>query len=152
MNVKSFTYDSLPGKVIFGPGTSRNRLVEGMDRMGVRRILRIATEREKPLVDALCMPLGERIAGTFTAVKQHVPVEIAEEARTLALKLKADCLLSIGGGTTIGVAKAIALTLSLPIVSVPTTYSGSEMTPVWGLTTGKRKTTGISRNVLPQVV
>jgi maleylacetate reductase len=150
--VKSFTYDSLPGKVIFGPGTSRSRLVEEMDRMGVSRILLIATEREKPLVEALCNPLGERIVGMFTAVKQHVPIEVAEEARELALRLKADCLLSIGGGTTIGVAKAIALTMQLPIVAVPTTYSGSEMTQIWGLTTGKRKTTGISRDVLPKVV
>jgi maleylacetate reductase len=148
----SFIYNSLPGRIIFGPGTSRNRLVEEMDRMGVSRILLIATEREKLLVDALCKPLGERVVGMFTAVKQHVPIEIAEEARALALRLKADCLLSIGGGTTIGVAKAVALTMSLPIVAVPTTYSGSEMTQIWGLTTGKRKTTGISRDVLPKVV
>src|SRR6266478_1856590 len=78
--------------------------------------------------------------------------EVAEEARELARRLKADCLLSIGGGSTTGTAKAIALVEPLPIVAVPTTYAGSEMTPVWGLTQGQRKTTGTSRDVLPQVV
>lgn len=70
----------------------------------------------------------------------------------MARRLKADCLLSIGGGATTGMAKAIALAELLPIIAVPTTYAGSEMTPIWGLTTGKRKMTGISRDVLPKVV
>ena len=150
--MKIFTYDALPGRVIFGPGTSRLRLAEEIERLGVSSILLIASERERKLVAELCQPLGNRVAGIFTEVRPHVPIEIAEKAREVARTLKADCLLSIGGGSAIGMAKAIALTDLLPIVAVPTTYAGSEMTPVWGITTVHNKTTGNSRNVLPKVV
>jgi alcohol dehydrogenase class IV len=150
--MKNFTYDALPSRVIFGPGTSRQRLAEEVDRLGARRVLLIATERERELTEELSAPLGRRIVGVFTGVRPHVPVEAAEEARELARRLRADCLLSIGGGSTTGTAKAIALAQPLPIIAVPTTYAGSEMTPVWGLTQGQRKTTGTSRDVLPQVV
>src|SRR5689334_12159307 len=128
--VRIFTYDALPGRVIFGPGASRRRLAEEVDRLGVDRVLLIATEREREFAEELSAPLGERIVGVFTGVMPHVPVEAAEEARELARRLKADCLLSIGGGSTTGMAKAIALVEPLPIVAVPTTYAGSEMTPV----------------------
>src|SRR5207302_3455938 len=117
--VKSFTYDALPGRVIFGPGASRQRLAEEVDRLGARRLLLIATERERERAQALSAPLGERIVGVFTGVRPHVPIEVAEEAREVVRRLKADCLLSIGGGSTIGTAKAIALAEPLPIVAVP---------------------------------
>jgi maleylacetate reductase len=152
MAMRIFTYDALPGRVIFGPGASRQRLAEEVDRLGARRVLLIATERERELTEELSARLGKRIVGVFTGVTPHVPVEAAEKARELARRLKADCLLSIGGGSTTGTAKAIALAQPLPIIAVPTTYAGSEMTPVWGLTQGQRKTTGTSRDVLPQVV
>jgi alcohol dehydrogenase class IV len=86
----------------------------------------------------------------FTEVRQHVPVEVARAARTAAEG--ADALLSLGGGSAVGTAKAVALETGLPIVAVPTTYAGSEMTPVWGLTEGARKTTGRDARVLPKVV
>jgi alcohol dehydrogenase class IV len=152
MAMRIFTYDALPGRVIFGPGASRQRLAEEVDRLGARRVLLIATERERERTEELSARLGKRIVGVFTGVTPHVPVQAAEKARELARSLKADCLLSIGGGSTTGTAKAIALAQPLPIIAVPTTYAGSEMTPVWGLTQGQRKTTGTSRHVLPQVV
>lgn len=150
--MKVFTYASLPSRVIFGPGTSRRSLANELELMGISRVLLIATERERKLVEELSDPLGDYLVGNFTNVKPHVPIEVAEEARKLARELNADCLLSIGGGSTIGTAKAIALEMHIPIVAVPTTYSGSEMTPIWGLTSGQRKTTGTSRDVLPRVV
>jgi maleylacetate reductase len=150
--MRIFTYDALPGRVIFGPGASRERLAKEVNRLGARRLLLIATERERKFNEELSKSLGDSIAGTFTNIKPHVPVEVAKEARELARQLKADCLLCIGGGSTTGTAKAIALVEPLPIVAVPTTYAGSEMTPVWGITAGQRKTTGISRDVLPKVV
>jgi maleylacetate reductase len=150
--VKLFTYDALPGRIIFEPGASRRRLAEEVNRMGVRRVLLIATERERALIEEISTPFSNTIAGIFTNVKSHVPVEVAEEARELARRLKADCLLSLGGGATTGMAKAIALAEPLPIITVPTTYAGSEMTPIWGLTAGKHKTTGFSLDVLPKVV
>jgi maleylacetate reductase len=82
----------------------------------------------------------------------HVPVEVAEEGRREARRLAADCCVAIGGGSTIGLAKAIALVSELPIVAIPTTYAGSEMTSIWGLTEGGAKRTGRDRRVLPKTV
>jgi maleylacetate reductase len=82
----------------------------------------------------------------------HVPVEVAERARAAAAGNDVDLLVSVGGGSTTGLAKAIALTTGLPIIAVPTTYAGSEATPVWGLTEGARKTTGTDKRVLPRVI
>ncbi len=148
----TFTYDSLPGRVVFGPGASRRMLAEEVGRLGVSRVLIVATERQRALVEELSSPFAGRIAGVFTDVRSHVSIEVAEQARKAARALKADSLLSIGGGAATGTAKAIALTEPLPIIAVPTTYAGSEMTPIWGLTAEKSKTTGISRDVLPKVV
>jgi len=82
----------------------------------------------------------------------HVPLQTAEAARAAAKSLNADCCIAIGGGSTIGLAKAIALDCGLPILAVPTTFSGSEMTPVWGLTEGGIKTAGRDVRVLPKTV
>jgi len=87
-----------------------------------------------------------------TDVAMHVPVEVAERARSVAHDHDVDVLVSVGGGSTTGLAKAIALTTGLPIVAVPTTYAGSEATDVWGLTDQGRKTTGADSRVLPRCV
>jgi alcohol dehydrogenase class IV len=82
----------------------------------------------------------------------HVPLVIAQRARAAAREHDADLLVSVGGGSTTGLAKAVALTTGLPIVAVPTTYAGSEATSVWGLTEDGRKTTGVDARVLPRSV
>jgi maleylacetate reductase len=150
--MRSFTYEALPGRIVFASGASREKLAEEIDRLEVGRVLLIATEREQGLADELAEPLEDRVVGIFTDVRPHVPVEVAEAARSMAREMKADCLLSVGGGSTTGTAKAVALEEPLPIVAVPTTYAGSEMTPIWGLTKEQRKTTGNSIDVLPKVV
>lgn len=152
--MRSFTYEALPGRVVFGVGASRENLAEEIDRLGSSRVLLIATEEEKALAEELAEPLGDRFVGTFTNVKPHVPMEVAEEARNMAREREADCLLTVGGGSTTGTAKAIAVDAKrpLPIVAVPTTYAGSEMTPIYGITSGQRKETGSSLDVLPRVV
>jgi alcohol dehydrogenase class IV len=146
-----FTYDALPGRVVFANG-ARSRLAQELERLGVSRALVIASQRDEALVAELCGGLGDRVAGRFDEVRPHVPVEVAQRARELAAAVDADCLLALGGGSTIGTAKAIALERPLPILVLPTTYAGSEMTPIWGLTEAGRKTTGRSPNVLPAVV
>ena len=147
-----FTYDALPGRVVFGAGTSRSGLAAEIHRLGAARLLVIAAEPERALAEDLVRPLGDLVAGWFSEVRAHVPVEVAESARAAAREVGADALLSIGGGSTTGTAKAIALEQGLPIVAIPTTYAGSEMTPVWGMTEARRKTTGRSAAVLPKVV
>ena len=149
---RSITFEALPGRVVFGPRASRERLAAEVDRLGASRLLLIATERERARAEELSAVLGDRVAGRFTDVRPHVPAEVAERARAAAREAGADALLSIGGGSTTGTAKAVALEAALPIVAVPTTYAGSEVTPVWGMTEGRRKTTGTDPRVLPRVV
>ena len=92
---------------------------------------------------------GVPVEVLHTDVVMHVPVEVAERARRVAAEHGVDVLVSVGGGSTTGLAKAVALTTGLPIVAVPTTYAGSEATNVWGLTEDGRKTTGVDDRVLP---
>jgi alcohol dehydrogenase class IV len=150
--VQEFTYDALPARIVFGAGAARTRLAPEIEALGVSRLLLVASERDAERVRELVAPLGHRVAATFTAVREHVPVATAEAARAMAAGAKADAVLSIGGGSTTGAAKAVALTARIPVVAVPTTYSGSEVTAVWGLTEDGRKITGTDPAVLPRVV
>ncbi len=150
--MQPFTYDALPGRVVFGPGTARDRLADEVSRLGASRLLLITTARAAVLARELAVPLGGRVVGVCTGVREHVPAEVAEAARQQAAETGADALLSIGGGSATGTAKAVALTTGLPVIAIPTTYAGSEVTPVWGLTDGDRKTTGTDPRVLPRVV
>jgi maleylacetate reductase len=150
--MRPFVHEQLPSRVVFGRGAARAQLAGEVERLGARRVLLIAAEPELALASELAAALGDRVAGTFSEVRVHVPIEIAERARAAAAAVDADALLCVGGGSTTGTAKAIALTSGLPIVAIPTTYAGSEMTSVWGLTEGQRKTTGKAPEVLPRVV
>jgi alcohol dehydrogenase class IV len=96
--------------------------------------------------------LGPRAAGVFDRAVMHVPIETAREAREVAQRLGADCAVAIGGGSTTGLGKAIALDSGLPIIAIPTTYAGSEMTPVYGITEGGLKKTGKDARVVPRAV
>jgi maleylacetate reductase len=96
--------------------------------------------------------LGRYAAGIHPEAVMHVPASAAGRARDVARDLRADACVAVGGGSAIGLAKAVALTSGLPVIAVPTTYSGSEMTPVWGLTEDGVKRTGRDRRVLPASV
>ncbi len=150
--MRSFTYQALPGRVVFGTGASREKLAGEAANLGAQRVLLVASEREREFAEELVAPLRERLVGVFTDVRPHVPAEVARAAREVTRESGADSLLSVGGGSTTGTAKAIALEEPLPIIAVPTTYAGSEMTPIWGLTESGRKTTGTSVDVLPKAV
>ncbi|MDN5749559.1 MAG: iron-containing alcohol dehydrogenase, partial [Pseudonocardia sp.] len=146
MGVHAFSYDALPGRIVFGAGTARTELRSEVERLGASRLLLIASER----VRGLTAPFADRVVATFTDVREHVPVATAEAARVAAAG--ADAVLCIGGGSTVGTAKAVALATRLPILAVPTTYSGSEVTPVWGTSQDGVKTTGTDPVVLPRTV
>jgi maleylacetate reductase len=149
---EEFVYTALPGRIVFATGSARDRLADEVARLEMNRVLLIATERSRDLAAELTASFADRRAGTFSGVRPHVPVEVAAEARRLAGDLAADGLLCLGGGSTIGTAKAVALDTGLPIIAIPTTYAGSETTPVWGLTEAGRKTTGVDGRVLPRTV
>ncbi|HWM04521.1 MAG TPA: maleylacetate reductase [Actinophytocola sp.] len=148
--MRSFTRNSLPGRVVFGSGAARTALAGELESLGARRVLVLASERGEPLARELTAPLP--VVEVFTGVREHVPGEVADAALAVAERSDVDCLLSVGGGSAVGTAKAVALHRPVPIVAVPTTYAGSEMTPVWGRTDGGEKRTGTAIAVRPRVV
>ncbi|MFF0339560.1 maleylacetate reductase [Kribbella sp. NPDC004875] len=195
----TFVHTFFPGRVVFGAGTL-DRVAGEVATLGVQRALVVATNSARDAADVVEVGLGDRFAGRIDGVAQHVPTEVAAAARAKANEVGADGIIAIGGGSAIGLAKAIALTNTpeptrgtggdvtagearggvaaggmggggvggggpaglagggefagggVVIVAVPTTYAGSEMTPVWGETAGGRKTTGSDLRVLPRVV
>jgi maleylacetate reductase len=149
--VRSFVYNGLPARVVFGAG-ALERLPAEIERLGARRALVLATPEQSHSADQVRKALGDRAVGLFDRAAMHVPVEIAEEARRIARELGADCCVTVGGGSTTGLGKAIALASPLPILAVPTTYAGSEMTPIYGITEGGAKKTGRNPAVLPKAV
>jgi maleylacetate reductase len=104
------------------------------------------------MAEAASASLGGASAGVFSGAEMHVPIESARRARAHAASVGADCAVAIGGGSTVGLGKAIALESGLPIIAVPTTYAGSEMTPVFGITEAGVKKTGRDPRVLPRTV
>jgi alcohol dehydrogenase class IV len=144
-----FTYNALPSRVVFGAGSVRQLAAE-VERLGARRALLLCTAGRAEMLSSAAQ--GLPVAGVFDKAVMHTPSALVEEARELAGTLKADCCVALGGGSTIGFAKAIALTSGLPIVAVPTTYSGSEMTTIWGVSEGGAKKTGRDARVLPKTV
>lgn len=150
--MKDFRYDALPGRVVFGTGCSTSELEPELRRLGAQRVLLVVAESEQHIADRLTAPFTALIAATFSGVRQHVPEATVTDVVAAARLVQADAVLSIGGGSTTGTAKAVALHTSLPIVAVPTTYAGSEVTPIWGVTAAARKTTGRDLTVLPKTV
>ncbi len=147
----SFIFESLQGRVVFGPD-GLGQLSQEIVHLGAKRALVLSTPQQVPLAQDIASRLGERCAGIFARAVMHVPVETAHAAREEADRLGADCVVAAGGGSTVGLGKAIALHSSLPILAIPTTYAGSEMTPIYGLTEAGLKKTGRDQRVLPKTV
>jgi len=145
-----FTHETLPQRVVFASYDAADRVAEEVSMLGASRAMVIAGEAEAALAEPVVA--GLPVIVRHTEVVMHVPTDVADRARKVAEEQKVDVLVSVGGGSTTGLAKAVALTTGLPIVAVPTTYAGSEATSVWGLTEGSRKTTGTDPRVLPRVV
>jgi maleylacetate reductase len=113
--------------------------------MPVARCQRALAERVGALLDG-------RAVGVFDQAAMHVPIDVARAARDVARSVRADALVSVGGGSTTGLAKAVALESGLPILALPTTYAGSEMTSIFGLTEAGAKRTGRDERVRPKTV
>jgi maleylacetate reductase len=148
--VLRFTFDS-PGvpRIVFGTGT-RARLEEEVERLQMARPLLVCTAGRAELARGLAAQLGG--ATVFAGARQHVPASVLAEARSAAAAADADGYVTIGGGSATGVAKAMAVESGLPIVAMPTTYSGSELTPIWGVTDGGSKRTSRDERALPRTV
>jgi maleylacetate reductase len=145
-----FVHETLGQRVRFGSGKAAAMLEAEVEERGARRLMVIAAPAEQDLATNVTAELP--VVLNHDEVVMHVPVAVAERARKRAMVADADLLVSIGGGSTTGLAKAVALTTGLPIVAIPTTYAGSEATNVWGLTEDGKKETGVDPRVLPKTV
>jgi maleylacetate reductase len=143
---------TIPGvRVRFGAGV-RHKVGEEMDALGLTRALILTTPQQAETGEDFARQLGAKAAGLYSGAAMHTPVAISEEATAQALQSGADCVLSIGGGSTTGLGKAIAFRTDLPQIVIPTTYAGSEATGILGQTEDGRKTTLTSPKVQPEVI
>ena len=149
--MRPFVYNALPARVVFGVGTIR-QVAEEVRRLGCRRALILSTPQQQGEAERLAAQIGDLAAGVFAGAVMHTPVEVTEQAMGHLRDLGADCTIALGGGSTIGLGKAIALRSDLPQIAIPTTYAGSEATPILGETEQGRKTTQRSLRVLPEVI
>lgn len=124
---RSFTYQALPMRVVFGAGALA-KLPDEVEALGLTRVLVLCSPEQEETGHMVAAALGERAAGVLAEARMHVPIEIARRAREVATELGADGCVAVGGGSAIGLGKAIALGHDLPVIAVPTTYAGSEMT------------------------
>src|SRR5262245_4697871 len=149
--MQSFVYNALPGRVIFGSGTI-SALKAEIERAGCNRALLLSTPEQAAELKKIAASIGPLAAGIFAEAAMHTPVDVTERALQAAKDCNADCTVAFGGGSSTGLGKAIALRTDLTQIAVPTTYAGSEMTPILGETEGGRKTTQRNLKVLPEIV
>ena len=146
-----FTFESQASRVVFGPGCLAQLSVE-LDRLGAKRVMLVSSGGRSAMAEKATSFAGGRIVESFDQAIPHVPQHIANSAREAASSCDVDCIVALGGSSAIGVAKAVALESAIVILAIPTTYAGSEMTPIWGLTREGRKETGRNPRVQPKAV
>lgn len=151
MHMNPFIYNARPGRVIFGAGTIA-RLEDELAALGATRALVLSTPFQETYAQSLVAENKDKCVGIFAGAAMHTPVSVTETAMKQVAALDADCIVSFGGGSTTGLGKAIALRTDLPQIVIPTTYAGSEMTPILGETQDGQKRTMTSPKVLPEVV
>ncbi|WYZ39493.1 hypothetical protein EsH8_III_001407 [Colletotrichum jinshuiense] len=151
--MEAFEYNANPARVVFGQGTI-SKLAEELSRVAASRPLILSTPQQTSQAEGVREILqGEvHVAGIFSGATMHTPVEVTETACEYAKSTGADSIISIGGGSTIGLGKAISFRSGLPHIAVPTTYAGSEVTPILGETAGGRKETKSDPKILPGTV
>jgi maleylacetate reductase len=148
----SFTHDVAPQRVVFAAGALA-RVGAEAERLKIERALIVTTPGSGVrLGKQVAELLGRRAAALHAEAVIHVPKPVAEGGLAAARAVKADGLIAAGGGSAIGLAKIIARDTGLPIVALPTTYSGSEATTIFGTTDGSRKVTGRDIKVLPRTI
>jgi alcohol dehydrogenase class IV len=149
--MQPFEYTALPARVVFGSGT-RDRVNDEVEALGASRALVLTTPGQADMGSELLEQLGNLGSGSFAGAAMHTPVEVTGRAMQVVQESGADCLVSLGGGSTIGLGKAIALRTNLPQIALPTTYAGSEATPILGQTENGVKTTQRGPKILPEVI
>lgn len=149
--METFLYEAQPSRVIFGIGSLKEIGTE-IEALGSKKVMVISTPEQESLAQEVADLLGSLCVGVHAKAVQHVPMDSVEKSLERVQELQVDSLVAVGGGSSIGLAKAIALKTSLPILAIPTTYAGSEMTPIWGITENGLKKTGKDMVVKPKTV
>jgi alcohol dehydrogenase class IV len=151
--MESFVYTTNPSHVIFGPaGESSSQLLGLLARRALRAALILSTPGQVEKAATIERALTSNTVGIFSKATMHTPIEVTKEAVQAAQDLKADSIVSVGGGSTIGLGKAISIRTGLPHICIPTTYAGSEMTPILGETVDGAKITRRDIAILPDTV
>ncbi len=148
---QAFEYTGSPARIVFSRESS-SRIGEVVSELGCSRALVLSTPFQKDDAERVRARLNDAGVGVFSNAKMHTPIDVTDDAMKMVAEHSADCLVAIGGGSTTGLGKAIALRTDLPQIVIPTTYAGSEVTPILGQTEDGRKTTLRSSAVLPEVV
>lgn len=149
--IASFTFVANPSRVVFGPG-SLAELGSELERLGIRKAMLLSTADQATLAAQAQRQLGNQAGGLFSRATMHTPTSVTADALAHLKDWSCDGLVALGGGSTIGLGKALALRTDLPQIAIPTTYAGSEMTPILGETEAGRKTTQRTPKVLPETV
>src|SRR5262245_34812427 len=149
--MQPFSFDQLPSRIVFAAG-ALTQVGGEVARLDAERVMLVHDAMTGDSADAVAAQLADRLAMRWNEVAQHVPVDLADRARSAATAHSIDVVVTIGGGSSTGLAKALALSHRVPIVAVPTTYAGSEQTTIYGLTGGQHKQTGKDPIVQPRVV
>jgi maleylacetate reductase len=149
--MQPFVYVSAPIRVVFGSGTLC-RVADEVKALACNRALVLSTPQQVDSARDLSDRLGPLSVGVFGEAAMHTPVEVTERAMQVVLQTGADCTIALGGGSTTGLGKAIALRTDLPQIVMPTTYAGSEATPILGETKEGLKTTQRSHKIQPEVI
>lgn len=147
----SFRFGPLPARVLFGAGT-RAALAEEARAAGIHRALVLSTPQQAGLAETVAQGLGDMAVGLFSGAAMHTPVDVTLTALEALTDAGADGVIAVGGGSTIGLAKALAARTGVVQVVLPTTYAGSEMTPILGETENGQKTTRSGPEIQPEVV
>ena len=150
--METFVFNGSPSRVIFGIGTLKNNLSEEVSRQNLKAPLILSTPRQEEQTRAIEKLLEGKAAGIFTQAVIHTPIHITEKALEYLKSKNADSVISIGGGSTIGLGKALSVRTGLPHTCLPTTYSGSEMTALLGETRDGVKKTRTDPKILPGTV
>ncbi|MGX4688014.1 maleylacetate reductase [Streptomyces sp. JNUCC 63] len=144
-------HETLPCRTLIGPG-ARHRIPEEAERIGARRVLLVAAGSAGAAAGELAAALGTRLAARFDRPVVHTPVAVTERAMETVRSVDADGVVAIGGGSAVGLAKALSARTGMPQIAVPTTYAGSEVTPVLGETDNGVKTTRREPALVPGTV
>ncbi len=147
----TFSYVTHEVRVVFGAG-ALGTLPEELDRSGLEKVMLLMTPGRAPQREIMEVLLGGRLAGVHAGARLHVPVEVVADALKALERFRPESLLAFGGGSAIGLGKALAHETKLPLAAIATTYSGSEMTAVWGNSDGKAKRTFRNAEVAPRLV